>query len=132
MDADADRQPDACVLRQARIERSHRRHQAKTSAHRPLGVIFMRLGIAKVHQQAIAQILRDIAAKALDHRGTGLLVGAHHLPQVFRVELDGESCRVHEITEHHRELAPFGFRYASRDVGGLTRRGLVFLSVRLL
>ena len=54
MDADADRQPDACVPRQARIEISHSRHQAKTGADRPLGIILMRLRIAKVHQEAIA------------------------------------------------------------------------------
>ena len=132
MDADTDRQPDACVPRQARIELSHSRHQAKTGAYRPLGVIFMRLRIAKVHQEAIAQILRDIAAEALDHRRTGFLVGPHYLPQVLRVELDSESRRVHEIAEHHCKLAPFGFRHASHDVGGLSLWGLLFLGVRLL
>jgi hypothetical protein len=80
MDADADRQPDAYVPRQARIEISHSRHQAETSAYRPLGVIFMRLRIAKVHQEAITQILCDITVEALDHRGTGFLVGPHYLP----------------------------------------------------
>ena len=92
----------------------------------------MRLRIAKVHQEAIAQILRDIAAEALDHRRTGFLVGPHHLPQVLRIELDSESRRVHEIAEHHGKLAPFSFRHASRDISWLTRRGLVFLRVRLL
>ena len=51
-----------------------------TGAYRSLGVIFMGLRIAKVHQEAIAQILRDIAAKALDHGGTAFLVGSHHRP----------------------------------------------------
>ena len=51
----------------------------------------MRLGIAKVDQQAIAEILGDMALKALDDRGTGGLIGPHHLPQVFRVELAGEA-----------------------------------------
>src|SRR5262245_43859558 len=132
MDADADCQPDACALRQARIELSHRRHQAKTGTDRPLGIIFMCLGIAKVHQKAIAQILRDIAAKALDHRRTGFLVGSYHLPQVLRVELDSENCRIHEIAEHHCKLASLSFRHASRDISWLTRWGLVFLSGRLL
>jgi hypothetical protein len=73
-----------------------------------------------------------IAAEALDHRRTGFLVSPHRLPQVLRVELDSESRRVHEITEHHGKLAPFSFRYAPRDMGGLSRRGLVFLCVRLM
>jgi hypothetical protein len=68
MDADADRQADARALRQARIELSHRRHQAQTGPYRPLSVIFMRLRIAKVHQEAIAQLLRNIATKTLNHR----------------------------------------------------------------
>jgi hypothetical protein len=80
MDADTDRQSDTWGLRQARIELSYGRYQAKTGAYRPLGVIFMRLGIAKVYQEAIAQILCNIAAKALDHRRTGFLVGPHYLP----------------------------------------------------
>ena len=74
----------------------------------PLGVVFVRLGIAKVHQQAIAQILRNIPVKALDHRGAGLLVGPHHVAPVFRVELPGQAGRVHQVAEQHRELAAFG------------------------
>ena len=43
----------------------------------------------------------------------GLLVGAYHLAPIFWVELAGEECRVDEITEHHRELAPFGIGCAT-------------------
>ena len=68
----------------------------------------MRLGIAKVDQQAIAQILGNMALEALDDLGTGLLIGAHHLAVVFRVELAGEAGGVHQIAEQHRELAAFG------------------------
>src|SRR5262249_28320977 len=85
-----------------------------------------------VHQEAIAEILRDITAEALDHRGTGFMVGPHDLPQVLRIELDSESSRVHEIAEHHCKLTSFGFRYTSHDVGGLTLGGLIFLGVKLL
>jgi hypothetical protein len=83
-------------------------------------------------RHAVAQILRDIAAEALDHRGTGFLVGPYYLPQVLWIELDSESRRVHEIAKHHGKLAPFSFRYTSRDVGGLTLGSLIFLGVRLL
>ena len=76
--------------------------------HGPLGVIFVRLGIAKVDQQAIAEVLGDMPLKALDHLGAGVLVGPHHLPQLFRVELAGERGRVHQVTEQHGELAAFG------------------------
>ena len=70
----------------------------------------MRLGIAKVDQQAIAEILGDMALKALDDLGAGRLVGPHHLAQVFGVELAGERGRVDQVTEQHRELAAFGLR----------------------
>jgi hypothetical protein len=52
-------------------------------------------GIAKIHQQAIAEVLRHIAVKALDHRRAGLMVGAHHVPKVFGVQAAGEPGRVH-------------------------------------
>jgi hypothetical protein len=67
-------------------------HNAQTRLHRPAGVVFMRPGIAKVHQQRIAQVLRNIAIKALDYRRTNGLIGAHHLAVVFRVEPAGEGC----------------------------------------
>ena len=45
-----------------------------------------------------------------DHLGRGRLVGPHDLPQVFGVELLGEPRRVGEVTEHDRQLPPFGLR----------------------
>ena len=65
----------------------HGLEDAQPRVHGPLGIIFMRLGIAKVHQQAISQILGNIAVKALDDLGTGLLVGTDDLAQVFWIEL---------------------------------------------
>ena len=51
----------------------------------------MRLRIAKVDEQAIAQILGNMPVKALDDGRAGGLIGAHHLAEVFRVELPGEA-----------------------------------------
>src|SRR5262245_61674785 len=70
----------------------------------------MRLGIAKIDEQAVAEVLGDMPRKALDDLGTGSLVGAHHLPQVFRIELTGERSRLHQVAEQHSELAAFGLR----------------------
>jgi hypothetical protein len=70
----------------------------------------MRLRIAKVDQQAIAQILGDMPGKALDDVHTGGLVGADDFAQVFGVELPRQGGRVGEVAEHHRELAAFGLR----------------------
>jgi hypothetical protein len=49
--------------------------QLQPGLHGPLRLVFMGMGIAKVHQEPIAEVLRYIAIKALDHSG-GLLVGA--------------------------------------------------------
>jgi hypothetical protein len=75
-----------------------------------LGVVLVRLGIAKVDQQPISEVLRNMAVKALDHRGAGILVGAHQRTVVLRVEPPGQSGRLDQITEQHRQLAAFGLR----------------------
>ena len=110
MHAHPHRQPHAAFLLQADVQRSHGLQDAQASPSSPLGVVLVRLGIAKVHQQAVTQILRDIPIEALDHRGTGLLVGPHHVAPVFRVELPGQAGRVHQVTEQHRELPALGLR----------------------
>ena len=51
-----------------------------------------------------------MSLKALDDLSTGSLVGAHHLPQIFGIELAGERGRIHQVTEQHGELAAFGLR----------------------
>jgi hypothetical protein len=70
-------------------------HHSEPGAHGPLRIVFMRLRIAKVHQQAIAEILGDMALEALNDLGTGLLIGGNHLAPVFRVELVGEAGGIH-------------------------------------
>jgi hypothetical protein len=72
----------------------------------------MCLRIAAVHQQAVTEVLRNIAVKALDHSVAGGLIGAHHLTIVFGVELPGEGSRVHQITKQHCELPAFCLRGA--------------------
>ena len=56
-------------------------------------------GVAEVDEQAITEILGNMAIKAGDHLGAGLLIGPHHLAQLFWVELAGEHGRVHQVTK---------------------------------
>src|SRR5207245_6975906 len=92
-----------------------------------LRVVFVRLRIAKVDQQAVAQILRNIPVEALDHVGAGLLVYPHHVAPVFRIELSGETGRVYQIAEQHGELAAFGVGRTRWGWGGrrLGRGGIL-------
>jgi len=108
MDTETHGQAHLGVLLQVCIAGLHGRDDAQPGADRALGVIFVRLGITEINQQAIAEILGDVAVKTLDHLRARGLVGAHDLPQVFGVELGREGRGAHQITEHDRELAPFG------------------------
>ena len=102
-------------------------HDPQPGPHGPLRIIFVRQGVAEVDEQAIAEILGDMPLKAGDHLGAGLLIGPHHLAQVFRVELAGQRCRVHQITEEHGELTAFGVgRAGGRGAwgAGLLRLGV--------
>jgi hypothetical protein len=132
MNSHSDGDLDACVLLELGIQLPDRRYHSEASPHRPLGIILMRQGIAEVDQQAIAEILRDVALEALDDLGTGLLIGAHPLAVVFRVELAGEHGRVHEVAEQHRKLAAFRVRRRKFVWCQAATDGLVFLCTNLL
>ena len=117
----ADAHWDAALLRQADIQRSHGLHNPKPGPHGALRIIFMRHRIAKVHQQAIAQILRDMPLIAVDHLGAGLLIGPHHLPQLFGVELlesAVEPTRSQNITVSWRRSASGGADAAGAGASG--------------
>ena len=91
-------------------------------SYRPLRIIFVGLGIAEVDEQTIAEILRDMPVKAGDHLGAGVLIGPHHLAQVFGVKLCRERGRTDQVTEEHGELAPFR-RWRGEDSRGRCRLG---------
>src|SRR5438105_4884921 len=94
-------------LLQPLIQVSHGSEDTQTRSYCSLGIIFVCLGIAKVHEKSIPEQLGDMPIVALDNVGTHPLICTHHVTPVFRVELAGESSRVHQITEHHRELPSF-------------------------
>src|SRR2546427_323156 len=59
--------------------------------------------------ELIAQILGDVAVKAMNDLRARLLVYPHDLAHVLRVQRPRKRRRTHKITEHHRELTAFGF-----------------------
>ena len=130
MDTQAHGQVHPLVLDQPRVQHRHGLYNAQSGAHGALRIVFVGLRIAKVDEQAVAQILRDRPGKALDDGGAGGVVGTQHLAQVFGIELPGEAGRVGQIAEHHGELAAFG---VGRRGGGRQGRRVDrwrFLSLR--
>ncbi len=67
----------------------------------------MRTGIAKVYENAITEILRDVAVVALNHLRTSLLILLHDVAQVFRIKLCRKRRGAHHVNEHYRQLAAF-------------------------
>jgi hypothetical protein len=61
-------------LLQARIQEPNGLDNAQPGLHRALRIVLMRLRIAKIHQQAIAEVLGNMALEALDDLRAGLLV----------------------------------------------------------
>jgi hypothetical protein len=108
MDAQAHGQFHTPLPHEAGIESSHGLYDPQPGSHRPLRVVFVRQRVAEIDEQAIAEILSDMALIAGHHLGAGRLIGAHHLAPLLGVQSRCEGSRVDEITEQHGELATFG------------------------
>jgi hypothetical protein len=87
----------------------YRLHQLEPGAHRPLGVVLMRLRPAEVNQGAVAHVSRHVPIPAPHDLGHTGLIGADHLPHLLGIKPGRELRRAHEIAEQYCELAPFGF-----------------------
>src|SRR4029453_15617065 len=106
---------NAILSLQSAIQGARGLDNPQARMHGALGIVLMGARVAKVDEQAIAQILCDVPLKALDDRGGGLLIGATYMTQVFGVELLAQPGGVDQIAEQHRQLPSFGFRSATRE-----------------
>ncbi len=77
---------DPAVPGPAPVELAQRLNDAEACVNRPAGVVLVRLGIAQLDQEPVADILRDMTLEAADGGRAGVLEGADHLAQVFGVE----------------------------------------------
>jgi len=59
-----------------------------------------------IYEQAITEILSKVTFMSVNDFGTDLLILLHDHPVVFGIKLRRECRGPHEITEHHRQLAP--------------------------
>src|SRR5262245_21001797 len=110
MDAHTESELDAFCLLQTGIEVSHAIEDTQASPYCSLGVIFMGMGIPKVHQQSIAQELSGVSFIALDDFSTSSLIGTDDFSILFGVELGGEFRGIDQVDEHDGELTAFSVR----------------------
>ena len=74
-------------------------------ARSTLGVVVVRLGTAEVCHHAVAKVLRDMPAEALDCLRRRTMVPGDDLPPLFRIEMAGDLGRADQIAEKHRQMA---------------------------
>jgi hypothetical protein len=81
------------------------RDNVQAGLHRAARIVLVRLRIAEVDEQSVAEILRDLPFEAVNDRGTGALIVAHDCSPVFGIESLGQRRRPDQIAEHHGKLA---------------------------
>ncbi len=90
------------------MEMRHGLDQHEPGAHRLLGVILMRVGIAEIGKDAVSHMSGDVSLVTVDHLGDAGVIRSNHLPHVLRVQLRREGRRADQIAKHHRKLASLG------------------------
>src|SRR5437667_7018384 len=73
---------------------------------RTLHVVIMSLWPAEVGHDSVAQILRDMPAKALNCTGRPTMIIRDDFAPLFGIELRGEAGRVHQVAKQHRQMSP--------------------------
>ena len=91
--------------------------------HRPLSIVLVGVRIAKVDQEPIAQILRDMPVEPADDRGAGGVIAPHDGSPFLRIQPRRQRRRAHHVTEHHGELAALAFAPGLRALLDLPRAG---------
>ena len=83
-------------------------------AHRPLGIVLMRLRIAEIDRgRHRPYIWRQTRRSGRPSRQRAV-IGADQLAQILRVMTGRQRGRADQVAEHDRELAPFGDRRSGR------------------
>src|SRR4030095_14747541 len=83
----------------------------ESGSHRPLALIFMRLGPSEVGEHSVAPEVGDVPLEAIDLAYHCVLVNANNVTHLLRAESAAKFGRVNEINEHCGELPPFSIRH---------------------
>jgi hypothetical protein len=90
-------------------------------ADRLCRLVFLGSRPAKIGQDAVAEVIGDIAAIAQNDGGHRVVVAPQELAQILRVVPARQFSRADEIAEHHGQLAPLC--WADRFSSGRRVRG---------
>src|SRR6185369_12003582 len=74
-----------------------------------------RVRIAEIGEDAVAHVLSDATAGALDHLRARRLILAQHDAQILGVHPPRQLARPGEVGEHDRQLAPLTVEYRVRS-----------------
>ncbi len=121
VDPDTHREP-LCARARA-VDTGDGVDQRKPRAHRALGIVAVGRRPAEVREQAIAEVLRDVATVARDHALGRTLVAPKNLAPVLGVEPRRDLGGAHEVAEEDSELAAPRSLGRGRGVSGLRERG---------
>ncbi len=108
------------IQRLRRRDPADRVDDGEPGAHRPLGVVLMRLRVAEIDQHAVAHVLGDKTGEAGNRVGDAAMIGADYLAQILGIVAGRQRRRADQIAEHHGELTPLGIAGS----GGRHGRGL--------
>jgi hypothetical protein len=108
VNAGAESQLDAPFLHKSDIHSLYAFQDANPGMHGSPRIVLVDVGIPKVDQNAIAQILSNMPAKAVDHFYAEISIAGQHLMQLFGIKRLGKRSRGCHRTKHHCYLTAFG------------------------
>ena len=115
--ADADREIDVEGLLEIRGQLLDFLDDVNPRQDGPQCILFMRGGIAEVHEFAVTKILPDVTFEAMYDARRARLVPQHDVSEDFGIQLLGEACVVHHVDEHERHVTALGVRGVACRLG---------------
>ena len=108
MDSNPESESETLLPFRAGVQQPHHLDDAQACAGGSLGIVFVGLRKTEVDQQSVPEMLGNMPVVSLDDLRSSGLIGFYDVPEVFGIELAGKARGVHQVAEHHRELAPSG------------------------
>ena len=90
------------------VQRLHRLDDLQAGLDRAPGIVLVGTREAEVDENAVADVVADMAVEPSDDLGAGSLVPSDQLVQVFGVHARGQRGGADHVAEHHGQLATFG------------------------